>query len=247
MPSAPAAAPATPRCPRRPTTRCCSNSPRRSSGSARASRFDVTDEPRAFPARDRRSPDAPRRARPDLRGRPAGWPRCSSRRSASPSRRRSSPRAKINVIGRAELLVDCRVPPRHGRGGDDGPHPGTAGGHRRSRGRVHRAGRRQPLADRVAADGRDPRLGRGGRRRRGRPCRSCPAFTDSRHWRASFPDCIAYGFFPQRHQTLYDAWPLIHSDDERIIGVRVYSSEEVVLIRPFPFFPVAARGSHVTT
>jgi acetylornithine deacetylase/succinyl-diaminopimelate desuccinylase-like protein len=43
-----------------------------------------------------------------------------------------------------------------------------------------------------------------------------PAFTDSRHWRDAFPDCIAYGFFPQRHQTLYDAWPLIHSDDERI-------------------------------
>ena len=43
-----------------------------------------------------------------------------------------------------------------------------------------------------------------------------PAFTDTRHWRDAFPDCIAYGFFPQRHQTLYDAWPLIHSDDERI-------------------------------
>ena len=43
-----------------------------------------------------------------------------------------------------------------------------------------------------------------------------PAFTDSRHWRDAFPDCVAYGFFPQRHQTLYDTWPLIHSNDERI-------------------------------
>jgi acetylornithine deacetylase/succinyl-diaminopimelate desuccinylase-like protein len=43
-----------------------------------------------------------------------------------------------------------------------------------------------------------------------------PAFTDSRHWRAAFPDCVAYGFFPHRHQTLYDTWPLIHSNDERI-------------------------------
>ena len=43
-----------------------------------------------------------------------------------------------------------------------------------------------------------------------------PAFTDSRHWRAAFPDCVAYGFFPQRHQSLYETWPLIHSDDERI-------------------------------
>ncbi len=43
-----------------------------------------------------------------------------------------------------------------------------------------------------------------------------PAFTDSRWWRHAFPDCVAYGFFPQRHQTLYDVWPLIHGDDERI-------------------------------
>jgi acetylornithine deacetylase/succinyl-diaminopimelate desuccinylase-like protein len=43
-----------------------------------------------------------------------------------------------------------------------------------------------------------------------------PAFTDSRWWRAAFPDCVAYGFFPQRHQTLYEAWPLVHSSDERI-------------------------------
>jgi acetylornithine deacetylase/succinyl-diaminopimelate desuccinylase-like protein len=43
-----------------------------------------------------------------------------------------------------------------------------------------------------------------------------PAFTDSRWWRDAFPDCVAYGFFPQRHQTLYDGWPLIHGADERI-------------------------------
>jgi acetylornithine deacetylase/succinyl-diaminopimelate desuccinylase-like protein len=43
-----------------------------------------------------------------------------------------------------------------------------------------------------------------------------PAFTDSRWWRAAFPDCIAYGFFPMRHTSLYDAWPLIHGADERI-------------------------------
>jgi acetylornithine deacetylase/succinyl-diaminopimelate desuccinylase-like protein len=43
-----------------------------------------------------------------------------------------------------------------------------------------------------------------------------PAFTDSRWWRHAFPDCVAYGFFPQRHQSLYDAWPLIHGADERI-------------------------------
>ena len=39
---------------------------------------------------------------------------------------------------------------------------------------------------------------------------------DAATFRAAFPDCVAYGFFPQRHQTLYDTAPLIHSADERI-------------------------------
>jgi acetylornithine deacetylase/succinyl-diaminopimelate desuccinylase-like protein len=43
-----------------------------------------------------------------------------------------------------------------------------------------------------------------------------PGFTDSRTWRDAFPECVAYGFFPQRHQTLHDVSPLIHSADERI-------------------------------
>jgi acetylornithine deacetylase/succinyl-diaminopimelate desuccinylase-like protein len=43
-----------------------------------------------------------------------------------------------------------------------------------------------------------------------------PAFTDSRTFRAAFPDCVAYGFFPQREMTLRESWPLVHSRDERI-------------------------------
>jgi acetylornithine deacetylase/succinyl-diaminopimelate desuccinylase-like protein len=43
-----------------------------------------------------------------------------------------------------------------------------------------------------------------------------PGFTDSRTFRAAFPDLIAYGFFPHREMTLYEAAPLIHSADERI-------------------------------
>jgi acetylornithine deacetylase/succinyl-diaminopimelate desuccinylase-like protein len=43
-----------------------------------------------------------------------------------------------------------------------------------------------------------------------------PGFTDSRHFRAAFPDCVAYGFFPQRHQSLLQTAPLIHGADERI-------------------------------
>jgi acetylornithine deacetylase/succinyl-diaminopimelate desuccinylase-like protein len=43
-----------------------------------------------------------------------------------------------------------------------------------------------------------------------------PGFTDSRTFREAFPDLVAYGFFPQRQQTLYEAAPLIHSANERI-------------------------------
>ncbi len=43
-----------------------------------------------------------------------------------------------------------------------------------------------------------------------------PGFTDSRHFRLAFPECVAYGFFPQRHQTLLESAPLIHGADERI-------------------------------
>ncbi|MGH2842790.1 MAG: M20/M25/M40 family metallo-hydrolase, partial [Solirubrobacteraceae bacterium] len=43
-----------------------------------------------------------------------------------------------------------------------------------------------------------------------------PGFSDSSHFRAAFPELIAYGFFPHRHQTVQDTAPLIHSADERI-------------------------------
>jgi len=43
-----------------------------------------------------------------------------------------------------------------------------------------------------------------------------PGFTDSRTFRDAFPDCVAYGFFPQRHMSLYETSPLIHAADERI-------------------------------
>jgi acetylornithine deacetylase/succinyl-diaminopimelate desuccinylase-like protein len=43
-----------------------------------------------------------------------------------------------------------------------------------------------------------------------------PGFTDSRHFRLAFPECVAYGFFPHRHQPLVQSAPLIHGADERI-------------------------------
>ncbi len=43
-----------------------------------------------------------------------------------------------------------------------------------------------------------------------------PGFTDTRSWRAAFPDVVGYGFFPQKHQSLYETAPLVHGADERI-------------------------------
>ena len=43
-----------------------------------------------------------------------------------------------------------------------------------------------------------------------------PGFSDSRWFRDAFPDCIAYGFFPMRHQGMLESGPLIHNADERI-------------------------------
>jgi acetylornithine deacetylase/succinyl-diaminopimelate desuccinylase-like protein len=43
-----------------------------------------------------------------------------------------------------------------------------------------------------------------------------PGFSDSRWFRETFPECTAYGFFPQRHMSLLEAGPLVHNADERI-------------------------------
>jgi acetylornithine deacetylase/succinyl-diaminopimelate desuccinylase-like protein len=41
-------------------------------------------------------------------------------------------------------------------------------------------------------------------------------FTDSHWFRKAFPECVAYGFFPQRAMSRRDTTPLIHAPDERI-------------------------------
>jgi acetylornithine deacetylase/succinyl-diaminopimelate desuccinylase-like protein len=43
-----------------------------------------------------------------------------------------------------------------------------------------------------------------------------PGFSDSRWFREAFPDCAAYGFFPHRHMNLFETGPLVHNADERI-------------------------------
>jgi acetylornithine deacetylase/succinyl-diaminopimelate desuccinylase-like protein len=43
-----------------------------------------------------------------------------------------------------------------------------------------------------------------------------PGFTDSRTWREAFPDCVAYGFFPHRNLELREQAGRMHAKDERI-------------------------------
>lgn len=129
---------------------------------------------------------------------------------------RISASEKINVIpSRATLGVDCRVPPGLGeeaarRGieevlGPDGYElefsETVRGNGSLPEGPLHDA-----LAEWVAAQ--DPGA-------ETIPV-ILPGYTDSVAFRDAFPDLVAYGFFPQRHMTIYDTAPLIHSADERI-------------------------------
>jgi acetylornithine deacetylase/succinyl-diaminopimelate desuccinylase-like protein len=41
-------------------------------------------------------------------------------------------------------------------------------------------------------------------------------FSDSTTFRAAFPGCVAYGFFPHRHMSLADVARLVHARDERV-------------------------------
>jgi acetylornithine deacetylase/succinyl-diaminopimelate desuccinylase-like protein len=129
---------------------------------------------------------------------------------------RISASEKINVIpSRAELRVDCRVPPGLGerevrRGIEE--VLGVDGFRIDFTERVE--GNRSPIESELmqAIAGwiaeRDP----------GAAVVPVilPGFTDSRHFRAAFPECVAYGFFPQRYQSLLQAAPLVHGADERI-------------------------------
>jgi acetylornithine deacetylase/succinyl-diaminopimelate desuccinylase-like protein len=123
---------------------------------------------------------------------------------------------KINVIpAKADLLVDCRVPPgmdgdatmRRVRElvGDDGFEVEFI---------EQVVGNRSPI-DSPLMDAIRGWLATSDPGAEAVPT-VLPAFSDSRHFRAAFPDCVAYGFFPQRHQSLYETWPMMHASDERI-------------------------------
>ena len=124
---------------------------------------------------------------------------------------------KINVIpAHAELEVDCRMPPgmdgeatmrrvRELVGDDDGIELSVM---------EEVVGNRSP-ADSPLMDAIGGWIGEHDPGAETVPA-VLHAFTDSRWFREAFPDCVAYGFFPQRHQSFYETWSLIHSSDERI-------------------------------
>jgi acetylornithine deacetylase/succinyl-diaminopimelate desuccinylase-like protein len=180
--------------------------------------YDVTAQPRATVAALGEDPDDPAAAVERVR---AVEPRLATlldailRVTAVPTRISASD--KINVIpAHAELQVDCRVPPGVDEGaamrrireliagdGLDVAFMGDA-----VSGTVSPSD--SPLMDAIAGW-----LGEHDPGAEVVPS-VLPAFTDSRWWRVAFPGCVAYGCFPQRHQTLYETWSLLHSADERI-------------------------------
>jgi acetylornithine deacetylase/succinyl-diaminopimelate desuccinylase-like protein len=129
---------------------------------------------------------------------------------------------KINVIpAAARLRVDCRVPPGLGRETArrramevlDGLNGFDLGFDEEVVGNGSPVA--SPLMDAltrwVAEEEPDARM---------MPV-MLPAYTDSRAFRDAFPECVAYGFFPQRERTMYEAWPLVHGRDERISAADV--------------------------
>ena len=135
----------------------------------------------------------------------------------TPTRIRAS--EKINVIpNRAELKVDCRVPPGLGEAEVRAGIAEVLGDEERASWRIEFTekvvGNRSPVSSQLMEtistwiDEQDPGA-------RAVPV-VLPGFTDSRHFRLAFPECVAYGFFPHRHQSLLESAPLVHGADERI-------------------------------
>ena len=180
--------------------------------------YRLTDEPLAFLAGIGEDPDDPAGSIARLR---AADPRLAVffepmlGVTFTPTRIAAS--EKVNVIpSRAELKVDCRVPPglgeREVREDLEAVLGEETGWRLDFTERV--VGNRSPVAsglmDEIAGwiAERDPGAATV-------PV-VLPGFTDSRHFRQAFPDCVAYGFFPHRHQSLLESAPLVHGADERI-------------------------------
>ena len=125
---------------------------------------------------------------------------------------------KVNVIpSRAELRVDCRVPPGHGeelarRRIEEVLGPAAGG---------VRIEFDEMVVGNLSPTGTSLMEAIAGWLRRDDPDAIAvpvilPGFSDSRWFREAFPDCVAYGFFPHRHMTVFEVEPLVHGADERI-------------------------------
>jgi acetylornithine deacetylase/succinyl-diaminopimelate desuccinylase-like protein len=130
----------------------------------------------------------------------------------------TSASSKINVIpSRAQVRIDCRVPPGLGEEaarrriaqvlGDETPELEIEFTEQVIGNASPAESELMGAIERWVA-GQDPGA-------RAVPV-ILPGFSDSRWFRDAFPECVAYGFFPQRHQTLLEATPLMHNADERI-------------------------------
>jgi acetylornithine deacetylase/succinyl-diaminopimelate desuccinylase-like protein len=180
--------------------------------------YDVVDEPRAFLEAIGEDPSEPEAAVERMR---AIEPRLAAllepTLGVTFAPTLISAGEKINVIpARAQFAVDCRVPPgldsevaeRRAReliGEDDGVELEFT---------ECLVGNRSPIASPLM-DAITAWLGEADPGGEPVPV-VLPAFTDSRWFRKAFPGCIAYGFFPQRHQDVYESWPLMHAADERL-------------------------------
>lgn len=179
--------------------------------------FDLVEEPRAFLRALGESEDDPGAALARLReADPLLATVVEPMLGVSFVPTKVSASEKINVIpSRAELQVDCRVPPGLGEDtararlaellGDDGYEIAFTESVM-GNGSPLRSELMDTIAEWVAEQDPGAEV----------VPTILPGFTDSRHFRAAFPDCVAYGFFPQKQMTLQQAAPLIHAADERI-------------------------------
>jgi len=123
---------------------------------------------------------------------------------------------KINVTpSRAQLRVDCRVPPGEGEVAVTEALEAMVG-HSDYRVRFdeqvsgNASPVETPLMDRIRefVDREDPGAGV--------VPMGLPGFTDSHWFRAAFPGCVAYGFMPARSMDYFEAAALMHAPDERV-------------------------------
>jgi acetylornithine deacetylase/succinyl-diaminopimelate desuccinylase-like protein len=128
---------------------------------------------------------------------------------------------KMNVIpSRAEIRVDCRVPPGLGEDAARQRIAEVLGLHGDGTAELSISFTERTTGNASPVDGELPAF-IGEWLAREDPGAAAvplilPGFSDSKWFRDAFPDCRAYGFFPQRHQTLLDTEPLMHNADERI-------------------------------